>query len=191
MDGVPFGKALWFYMEVTPQRFPWAFAKANSPGRVIAALELLATTVSVMLFGHKIRDRVEAQGVMTASTDNQGNSFAMLKYMSSKWPLTVLIMELSEQLRQFKTTLALSWRQREHNIEADAITNQAFEGFDPRLRLGTDNLQWLVLDSMMEASQALYQNIVHEREARASSAAKPKPVPKLKASQRMKVADPW
>ena len=39
----------WFSLEVTPEWAPWAFAKGD-PGKVIAALELLATLVGVRLW---------------------------------------------------------------------------------------------------------------------------------------------
>jgi peptidyl-prolyl cis-trans isomerase SurA len=41
--------------------------------------------------------------------------------MSTKWSLTVLLMELSETLREYEPHLDLAWTRREFNQEADAI----------------------------------------------------------------------
>ena len=176
-------------MVVTKEEDPWVYAKQGDPNRVIAALELMGTIMSVMLFGKLLGPRVLAQGVLTASTDNQGNSFAVKKFMSSKWPLTVMVIELSEQLRALGTTMTLSWLSRDLNVEADAITNEMFEAFDPRLRLDTSasSLRWRVLPRLMEASAELYRNIVDERNCKKVL----KAIPKLRADKRMKVADPW
>ena len=38
-------------------------------------------------------------------------------------------MELSEQLRRQSLVLAVSWRSRDENMEADALTNQCFDAF--------------------------------------------------------------
>jgi hypothetical protein len=42
-------------------------------------------------------------------TDNFGNSYAVAKWMSTKFPLTVLVMELSESLRLGNCCLLLDW----------------------------------------------------------------------------------
>ena len=47
----------WFSLEVTPEWAPWAFAKGD-PGKVIAALELLATLVGVRLWGVQLLNRI-------------------------------------------------------------------------------------------------------------------------------------
>ena len=44
-------------------------------------------------------------------------------------------MQMSSALARSRTTLNLSWRPREENTEADDLTNEVFEGFDPALRV--------------------------------------------------------
>ena len=67
---------------------------------MIAALELLATLVAIKLWASK-RDGANSIRVMArAFTDNQGNQFIMRKGMSMKFPLTLLMMEMEEELRE-------------------------------------------------------------------------------------------
>ena len=40
-----------------------------------------------------------------------------------------------KEAHKSRTTLNLNWRPREENTEADDLTNEIFEGFDPALRL--------------------------------------------------------
>ena len=65
-------RAPWFSLEVVESWAPWAFAKGD-PGKVIAALELLATLVGVRLWvpdgDAKKTSRVAIRGYM----DNQSN----------------------------------------------------------------------------------------------------------------------
>jgi hypothetical protein len=115
--------------------------------------------------------------------------------LSSKWPLTVLLVELSEQLRARQFDLRLVWRQRDLNQEADDLTNGKFEAFDPSLRVPIvpADLPWVVLDAIMKDSQELYMKIVAERElAKASGVPLRKfGYKKIKASLRLRTKNPW
>ena len=51
--------------------------------------------------------------------------------MSCKYPLSIVVMELSVQLRKYDLDLDLGWVPRAQNTEADALTNEEFSGFDP------------------------------------------------------------
>lgn len=188
--------AAWFYLELTPTAAPWVFAKAGDPGRTIASLELLGTLLCLILFDIKATSLRTGSCSITGSTDNQGNTMAMLKLMSTKWPLATLLIELSEQLRSRQLDLNLAWLPRLQNQEADDITNQNFEKFDAsrRVRFEWEKIQWLVLDDLMQASQELYQQVVAEREVRKTE---PKPTSaskwrkKMSAKERLKNTKPW
>ena len=183
----------WFSMEVTAKQAPWVYAKANDPQRVIAALEMLATIVAIILFDPEKKRGGHSGCVLTGTTDNKGNSYIVKKLASTKWPLTTLLLELSEQLRMRKAILDLEWRRRDDNSEADALTNCDFKGFNPDLRVGAtfDQIEWLVLPEIMGASQDLYKDVVRQREEIRQSKVKPIPVPKAKVQQRLKWKDPW
>ena len=189
----PPGKARWFFLAVTEDWAPWAFAKKSDPQRVIATLELLGTLLCIMLFGDDWRDQLRGSGCISGGTDNKGNTYAVSKLLSTKWPLTSLLLELSEQLRVRSLDLHLLWRRRDTNTEADSITNGDFSLFDPALRVPCDpaTLPWKVLPEVMEASRTLYETIITERElARVEGKRKPS-WSKLAAGKRFRTTQPW
>ena len=183
-------EAKWFAMEIKQDEAPWAFAKAADPQRVIAALELLATMVAMVLF-----DPLQEKGGktccgMTSSTDNRGNTYIVAKLASTKWPITTLLIELSEQLRARSAIMNLVWRRRDDNAEADALTNMDLKGFDPALRVGTTfkEIKWLVLDEIMDTSVQLYQEIRQQKEQQGHKRGKWN---KAKGKAALKWRDPW
>ena len=188
--GLPSNQARWFAYEVDRNVFPWLFSKKD-PKRVIAGLELLATILCIILFGVE----GDYEGGMYGSTDNQGNTYAVSKLMSTKFPLTILLMEMSEQLRSRNAVLGLSWLPRESNTEADDLTNGKFDRFDAALRVDiTSEIldQFKVLPSIQTVSQDLYNAIVKEKENK-----KGKPTEevfvrkKLSIKERLKWREPW
>jgi hypothetical protein len=158
-------------MELTKEEAPWVFAKENDPGRVIAALELLGTLLSVILFDIKSNTMLRGGCSVTGLTDNLGNSHALVKGLSTKFPLAPLMIELSEQLRMRSLDLRLTWVRRDLNVEADAITNQDFSLFEEsnRIRVKCSDIGWLVLDKVMDASRSIFEQ-VHEQRLQAKKA---------------------
>ena len=55
--------------------------------------------------------------------------------MSTKFPLTVLVMELSESLRLGNCCLTLDWLRRDKNQLADDLSNMKFDSFDLNQRV--------------------------------------------------------
>ena len=158
-------EARWFYIELTREEAPWVFSKENDPGRVIAALELLGTLLSIILFDIKATSLLQGGCSVTGLTDNQGNGYAVAKGMSTKFPLAPLLIELSEQLRARSLDLRLNWVRRDSNTEADAITNQDFSLFSPELRIefSFSKIEWLVLDKVMVASKSIFDTVCEQR----------------------------
>ena len=68
--------------------------------RTIATLELLGALVGVMVLMPSPSEVSASTGLatLTCGTDNQGNSFLLDKLMTTKYPLAVVLMELSCQL---------------------------------------------------------------------------------------------
>lgn len=177
------GEARWFAAEVLPSWFPWPWQKANDTQRVIAALELLGSIVAIKVFSDRWEHGAAAGCSVTGATDNRGNSFAVTKMMSTKWPLTVLIVELSEELRALGLELFLTWVPRDSNEEADRLSNMDTTGFCPsrRVVVGPDTLSWKVLDSWMPAATEMFQRMLADRDSRPSL-----PVPPCRAGARPK-----
>ncbi|CAK9111382.1 unnamed protein product [Durusdinium trenchii] len=100
-------------------------------------------------------------GRLSAFTDNKGNSFIVKKELSTKFPITLLVIELAETLRSKDSFTILAWVPRERNTLADALTNLDFEAFDLGLRESVceDGLRRLVMDDLMESSKVLFDEI--------------------------------
>eukprot|EP00435_Cladocopium_sp_Y103_P016869 s1943_g4.t1 len=156
----------WFSIPVDEKLAPWLRAKGGSPKRVIAALELLATLVAVKVWGRGARGNLK--GRMKAYTDNRGNSFALCKGMSTKFPLTILLIELAEELRMQDRRMDLEWVRREENTEADDLSNGNCEEFDAAMRVDfKGNCEdWLILDKVQMRGEELYKDIQALKEQR-------------------------
>ena len=78
----------------------------------------------------------------------------MDRLCSTKFPLYLVLMELSEQLRTRNLALSVVWRPRDENEEADALTNERFGSFRPELRIPVrwSALQFLVLPRLADAA---------------------------------------
>jgi len=182
-------EARWWAFEVKSDVFPWLFCKKD-PKRIIAALEMLATIVCIMVFGSE----GSFTGCFTGGTDNQSNTFATRKLLSTKFPLTILIMELSEQLRVRNSALSLRWVPREQNQEADDLTNLNFCKFNEKHRIPLEpaKLDFLVLGELNQAAGELYKDLLKEKENKLAGIPDPKKAAlKRKVTERLKWKDPW
>ena len=110
--------ARWFAVELTEATAPWAFAKQKQPHRVIAALELFATLLCVMLLWPLSLPPGRGTAALlgfSAATDNQGNAYVLDRFMSTKWPLGPVLCERAAQLRKRSAQMRLTWIPRGHS----------------------------------------------------------------------------
>jgi hypothetical protein len=91
--------------------------------------------------------------------------------MSTKFPITLLLMELSEQLKAHDMELDLQWVKRDLNQEADELSNADFKNFDQarRVELDPSAIQWIVLGDLAARSLDLYETIVKAKAERTKS----------------------
>eukprot|EP00435_Cladocopium_sp_Y103_P022415 s1608_g5.t1 len=150
----------WFSEEVSASWAPWLNIRKD-PKRIIASLELLASLVAVKLWMPPSDRRSEAVCWLRGKTDNQSNTYALSKWMSTKFPLTVFIMELSESLRLGRCNLVLDWIPRNLNQLADDLTNQKFDNFPLSERIRWDPFQqeWLVLNEFMSHANSFHSEM--------------------------------
>ena len=160
-------EARWFSIDLDRKNAPWAFSRGE-PYRTIASLEMFATLLCVVIFGEAWPWGAAGGLALEGVTDNLGNTFALTRLMSSKFPLVVLLSELACQMRQRGMELALSWAPREQNEEADALTNEDFSAFDikRRIEVSLPDIRWMVLGEMMSVSVDLYGEVRRQREAK-------------------------
>ena len=181
--------ARWFSVKLDRTTAPWAYVKGD-PYRTIAALELMATLVAVCVFGHgAVWKGAVATATVAGFTDNMGNSFVVDKHMTTAFPLCVVLMELSVQLKDLGCTLNLGWVPREQNTEADALTNEDFTAFDPakRMQVEPGNLGFRVMPRLMEAAMQLDSEIKLSRRKRGP----PKAGRAKSRGVGLRWADPW
>ena len=154
----------WFAEEVTSGWADWIFVKRDRK-RLIASLELLGTLVALKLWLERIPLRSRGVCQVYGGTDNQGNSYAISKCMSTKYPLTLLVMEIWQTFGSGGCELHLQWIRRDRNQLADDLTNGIFTSFRPgsRLRWSGPSCPWLVLPRFLEHARAYHEELVSEK----------------------------
>ena len=185
--------ARWFSVELSRKNAPWAYLKGE-PFRNIASLELVAVLLAVMLFGGRMADAAsKGRLTLTASTDNLGNSYVLKHFMSCKYPLSIVVMELALQLQMLGLELDLGWVPRAQNSEADALTNKEFEHFDrsKRIEVNFEELKFVIMGELMAKAGELDAEI---RLAKSSKEAKGDRPPDSRVKRKKGQArweDPW
>ena len=136
VDGTPPARARWFSLRLDRSSAPELFTK-DTAQKTVATWELLATLLCIELFVPADAPGTGTVGTcqLSGGTDNQGNSYIVSRLLTSKFPLCAVLMQLATVLEMRRTWLDLYWLPRERNVEADALTNDDFVGFDPARRL--------------------------------------------------------
>ena len=88
-------------------------------------------------------------------TDNWSNESTAAKASTTKWPLFLFHMQLSEHLMKAGVKLDLRWRPRDENEPADDLTNENFERFDmsDRVEVKLEDIDLTFLWSMWNARE--------------------------------------
>ena len=120
-DGSTTG-APWFRLRLTRRNAPWAFG-AGEPFRRIASLELFTTLLCFMLL--VTSDDLDSDLLLrlTSETDNLGNSHAVSKLMTTRFPLVAFLAELAVQVHSKRASLDVAWVPRMQNLESDELSN--------------------------------------------------------------------
>ena len=182
------GAARWFSAELNRKNAPWAFSRGE-PYRVIAALELFATLLCIIVFGDAWPAGAAGEVRLQGITDNAGNSFVVTRLMTTKFPLVMILAEVAAQLRMRGVALQLGWAPREQNEEADALTNKEFGLFDPARRVAVDvaALPFLVLRDLERVAGVLYEEVQARKTA---GKVRPPAAPK-RGKTSLKTREPW
>jgi hypothetical protein len=185
----------WFSVQLTERSAPWAFHKGE-PYKTISALELIASTMGLMVFGpevvsgdHQDVGVVLALSEETGFTDSQVATAVVRRGCSTSFPLCVIAMELAAQLEARQTRLTLEWSPREVNQQADDLTNEKFDEFElsRRLEVDFDRLPWKYLPQAMREGMEFYEE---SAKLRGRGLARPPPAKKRKDLS-LRVRDPW
>ena len=71
-------------------------------------------------------------------TDNQSNESLLRKAMTTKFPSTLILMELAEELSAKNCELQLHWIRPDLNQLADHLTNENFASFNPNFMVNLE-----------------------------------------------------
>ena len=184
-------EARWFHLKLNRQVAPFLYVKGE-PFRTISTSELLAATVAIMTFGPEGRWRGGSGRVaITGFTDNLSNSYLLDRFLTTKFPACLILVELSRQLDLFDVDLNLTWVPREQNEESDDLSKERFEKFDPKKRMTVEfeKLNFVVLRELLDAAMKL------DNEIKEKKTSKFKPLSlvsdKTPAHERLRLTQPW
>ena len=116
----------------------------------------------------------------------------MDRLCSTKFPLYLVLMELSEQLRRRLSILHVAWRPRDENEDADALTNENVEAFtlSKRVLVEWAKIGFLVLPKLTAMAEEHFEVLAN---ARRESRKRPRPAaaPARPRGKRLRDRDPW
>ena len=184
-------EARWFSMQLTRRNAPWAFLKGE-PFRNIASLELMAVLVAIIFFGEKM-DRFRMRGAMRLSGTTD-NCYVLQRLLSCKFPLSIVVMELACQLERLGLELDLAWAPRNQNVEADALTNSEFQGFDPnkRVKKELEEVKFVLLHELMEEAAEMNEELKLAKSSKEAKSDRPQQEEKIKKRKgQARWQDPW
>ena len=106
-------------------------------------------------------DRQASRVALRGFTDNQSNEALVKKAMTTKYPSSLVLLELAEELAAKKCDLSLAWIRRDLNQLADDLTNEKFDSFDPEFRvpLKGEDMRWRVLDKLLNCADNFYSEL--------------------------------
>ena len=141
----------------------------------------------------KLRPRATGLITIGCHTDNQGNSYLLDKLITTRYPLAVVLIELSTQLALRRMAMRAEWVPRMQNQEADALTNSEFAAFDPSLRIPVDlnKLDFKVMHRLLEKGEAYFEELQAAKERQKAEAARGVPPGKRRRGETLRERDPW
>ena len=166
------------------------------PARTISTLELLATTLGLVLLAPAdLPEPGVAGGVTgTGNTDSLVSASVVTQGLTTSFPLCAVAMELSAQLEARVAELLLEWVPRHVNAEAGRLADGDVQGLSLERRVAADfgQVRWLVLDRLMEAGAAFQRTAANVRRRReAGGAPKRRGRPGLQAGKGSREREPW
>ena len=179
-------RSRWFATRLTPTTAPWAYVKGE-PFKTVAALELLATVVALMVFAPSNQDHSQGIIAVTGHTDSMVSSMVVGKGMTTAFPLNLIAMEAAAQMEALGVDLTLRWLPRDMNAEADDLSNFRFSSFAHEHRVEVDlaHLPFLVLPHLSAALMDFHTTQVSGPPHTGSRRKRARP------DQRLRITQPW
>lgn len=134
----------------------------------MASFELLA----VLMYGLPCRRGARCHGIVGYSGDRRGHrqprQLLFERFMSTRYPLCGILMELALQLQKRDWVLGLEWLPREANRPSDDLANGNFKKFTPELRVEVDlrRLDFAALPAFLAEGRKFLAELRSARAAR-------------------------
>ncbi len=187
-------KARRFSVTLDRKSCPWLYMRGE-PHRTIAASELLAVTMAVVVFGPRARWRHKhGRLVLSGFTDNASNSYVIDKFLSVKFPVSMVLMELSRQLAELQSELQLHWIPREQNEESDDLSKGKFDAFNTSNRIDLDmaSVEWKVIPQLVEHAMAFDKELQLKKTSKEDSRNRTNQASqKTPPEERLRLKQPW
>ncbi len=152
---------------------------------------MLATLLGVMYLTDGLPRKGRWAMTIVGTTDNRGNSFAVRKLLTTKFPLVAFLMELAAQCQARELELGLLWAPREQNVEADELSSSIFRHFDPARRVEVDvdaaASSFLVLDWALARGETMFDGLAQSRAAGGGASRRAA----AKSGRGLRETDPW
>ena len=104
--------------------------------------------------------------------------------MTTKFPSTLVLMELAEELSAKNCELQLQWIRRDLNQLADDLTNENFASFEPNFRIDLkEALEWRVLGRLLGHATSYFEEL--------GKATRTKKVHATRFAKRTRKLGPW
>ena len=125
-------------------------------------------------------------------TDNRGNGSALNKLMTSRYPASAVLMEMSALLKRSGLQASVQWAPRTANREADRLANGFTQDFNPAYECVIDpaTVPWILLPRALaegrqaeQAYQAFWASGQNTQRGRRQRRRRPE--------ERLRMLNPW
>ena len=130
--GYHLGDGRWFSLSASPSEAPYLF-KANGDSQWASApSELLAVMIALQVYGFldDSAERKQFDLMVQGGTDNRSIEQMTRKAATTRWPLVLVNMQLTDSMMRSGVRVGLKWRPRDENTVADDLTNEKFDQVD-------------------------------------------------------------
>ena len=155
--GYHLGDGRWFSLSVSPSEAPYLF-KANGDSQWASApSELLAVMIALQVYGflEDSAERKQFDLVVQGGTDNRSIEQMTRKAATTRWPLVLVNMQLTDSTMRSGMRVGLKWRPRDENTVADDLTNEKFDQVDiaKRVQISWNEIKLDLLNKLWGARE--------------------------------------
>ena len=146
--------------------------------------------LSQVILRRRTQERTD-QGTSCSDVDRQSRA-ALNKLLSTKFPSSAVVMELSCYLKCTSAKASFEWAPRTANFEADSLANGETHSFNPSRRIEVDvnSLGWEILQDALRMERQMEEDMKNMR-ASGISTNRGKKLRRRRQEDKMKVKDPW